>query len=188
MRDDPSACFGTVEVDEGSLSSVLAHPCGEGSWSPQVWCRAHAGCNSWERWGTGLCHLSHTSFCHCSNGNEGALFYFWEGSALLQSWDFPREWGVNITPPSRDVPPSLSPWQPHTAGHRGCGCPLAEAAGQSSSAPVPHMHLSALHGQQESWRKSHTKRTLKSNPPSCHPNHCSHPDVPALKRLKLFLI
>lgn len=166
-----SACFGTVKRRMRD-PSVVFWPicCCQGSWSHQLWCRARAqrvcaGFNSWERWGTDLCHLSHTSFCHCSNTNEGALFYFWEGSALLQSWNFPKEWGLMNDFLLGMCPHHFPLGSPTWMVTGGCGCPLAGAGGQSSSGPVPHLHPSALHGQQqESW-SIHTKRSLKTNLP-----------------------
>lgn len=68
--------------------------------------------------------------------------------------------GMGTDPGSPFHPHHFPPGSPTLMVTGGCGCPLAGAGGQSSSGPVPHMHPSAFHGQQqESWSIPHQKNT-----------------------------
>lgn len=84
-------------------------------------------------------------------------------------------------------PHHFSPGSPTLVVLRGCGCPLTGAGDQSSSGPVPHMHPSAYFTWTTKGELEYLPHQKETNPPSCHPNCCSHPDTSALKRSKVIL-
>lgn len=72
------------------------------------------------RGGTLVCVICPTHhFVTAQRPMKVPCFTSGKAQQLLQSCNFLREWGLIMNPPSRDVPPSLLPWQPHTGGPGG---------------------------------------------------------------------
>lgn len=135
------------------------------------------------RGGALVCVTCHTHHLSLLSASEGALFYFWEGSALLQSWNFPREWGLIISP-FQGCAPITSPLAgPHwgAVGVPSLGLEVRAALAQSHTLSLCFTWTAT--GELEC---PHQKDT-KDNPPFLPSQSLLPPTHPSTEKVKIIL-